>query len=49
VKLEGATVHTKCGGTGIIEVNDDGTVEVCVECMGNGMVGIEIEMGDHHK
>ncbi|HDR8454000.1 TPA: hypothetical protein QC364_000792 [Bacillus cereus] len=49
MSFEGATIHTKCGGTGIIDIKDDGTVEVCPECMGSGVVGVEIEMGDHHK
>lgn len=43
--LEGSMIHTKCGGTGFTEVN--GEIDVCVECMGSGMIAINVEMGDH--
>jgi hypothetical protein len=46
MNMEGAMVHTKCGGTGFTAI-EDGSIDVCVECMGSGMVHIGIEMGDH--
>jgi hypothetical protein len=42
--IEGASVHTKCGGTGIIEFKEDGTVIVCPECMGSGTEGIDFNL-----
>lgn len=36
MRIEGVTLHSKCGGLGIIE--KDGKGEICIECMGTGMV-----------
>jgi DnaJ-class molecular chaperone len=49
LRLEGATIHTKCNGTGLLEIHDDGTVKICPECMGSGIIEEEFEMGDHYK
>lgn len=44
MEIKCATVHANCGGTGIIEFKEDGTVEVCVECMGSGIEDIDFDM-----
>jgi len=47
MKLQGGSVHCKCGGTGILSFDEEGIAEICVECMGSGMEVIDIELGDH--
>jgi DnaJ-class molecular chaperone len=40
--IEGATIHDKCDGLGVIE--KDGKGEVCEGCMGTGMITSEVEV-----
>lgn len=45
--MKGATIHITCNGTGIIGIDDEGNIEVCIECMGSGIDELEFDMGDH--
>lgn len=42
--IDGAVIHVKCGGLGIISFDEDGVAEICSECMGTGMVNTELEI-----
>jgi hypothetical protein len=44
VNIQGVQLHLQCGGLGIIE--SDGKGEICVECMGTGMIEGETDIDE---
>jgi hypothetical protein len=44
LKIFGGMIHTKCGGLGIVK--KDGKEEVCAECMGSGLVEVEVDFDE---
>lgn len=44
--IEGSMIHQECGGTGFRSLEDN-VIDVCVECMGSGMIKVDLVMGDH--
>ena len=44
MNIEGAMIHGKCEGTGFVNIDDIDNIDVCVECMGSGVINVEIDI-----
>jgi hypothetical protein len=44
VKIVGGMIHSKCGGLGVVKKGDK--EEVCAECMGSGLIEVEVDFDE---